>query len=332
MQVTMRHVARHAGVSVKTVSRVVNAEPHIRPEMVTRVRQAIEELGWVPSATARALRTGRTGVVGIAVSALRRPYLAGLVEALVTEVDARGLEAAVEPTGDDPRRLSALLAGRGQLYDAVVLIANAGSGPLEGLGDRPVVVVQGRRELADADGVDDDVAQGRALVARHLSVMGCTRPAVLETGSPAEGTVTPTVRALHEAGFDPARVTTVEVAAPFDRSAGASAAGRLLRSATVVDAIVCINDEVALGALGTLVTAGVKVPQDVAVVGYDNLDDGQFSTPSLTTVDPRPARLARTALDLLGARLAGTAPAGPRHITTPVDLVRRESTLGESGR
>lgn len=331
----MRDVARHAGVSLKTVSRVVNAEPHIRPAMAARVRQAIEELGWVPSATARALRTGRTGVVGIGVSALRRPYLAGLVEALVTEVDARGLEAAVEPTGDDPRRLSSLLAERDQLYDAVVLIADTGGArPLDGLGDRPVVVVQGRRELADADSVDDDVAHGRALVARHLSVMGCTRPAVLEPGPSAErgGSDSPTVRALHEAGFDLSHVTTVEVAAPFDRRAGASAAARLLRSTPTVDAIVCTNDEVALGALGTLVTAGVTVPHDVAVVGYDNLDDGRFSTPSLTTVDPRPARLARTALDLLAVRLAGGGPPGPRHVTTPVDLVRRESTLGGSTR
>lgn len=113
MRVTMREVAARANVSLKTVSRVVNGEPHIRPEMQERVRAAIEDLGWTPNLAARTLRTGRTSIVGIVVADLRRPLLASLVETLVTEVDRHGLNAAVEPTHGDPARLTEVWAQRG---------------------------------------------------------------------------------------------------------------------------------------------------------------------------------------------------------------------------
>jgi DNA-binding LacI/PurR family transcriptional regulator len=92
------------------------------------------------------------------------------------------------------------------------------------------------------------------------------------------------------------------------------------------------NDEIALGALATLAAEQVDVPGRVAVIGYDGLEDGWFSTPSLTTIDPGREQLARTALDLLADRLDGRAPAHPRRIVSPVKLVRRESTLGEGAR
>ncbi|WP_327589896.1 LacI family transcriptional regulator [Nonomuraea sp. NBC_00507] len=323
MRVTMREVADRAGVSIKTVSRVVNGEPHIRPEKVHRVHAAIDELGWVPNRTARALRTGLIGVVGIAVTELRRPYLAGLVEALVTEADRCGLLAAVEPTHGDLVRLEAVLAARGKTFDGVVCI---GSGALvsDGLDDRPVVVVQGG--AAEVDSVDEDVTEAAALVARHLAVMGRSRPALLGANQPRMRA------ALAESGIDPAAVPWVDLGEVADRRAGARAAGHVLERHPDIDALVCANDEVALGALATLVKHGVDVPGQVAAVGYGNLEDGRFSTPSLTTIDPGPARLARSALELLTDRLAGTAPRQPRAVVSPVELVRRESTLGRGPR
>ncbi|RVX43809.1 DNA-binding LacI/PurR family transcriptional regulator [Nonomuraea polychroma] len=323
MRVTMREVADRAGVSIKTVSRVVNGEPHIRPEKVRRVHAAIDELGWVPNRTARALRTGLIGVVGIAVTELRRPYLAGLVEALVTEADRCGMLAAVEPTHGDPVRLEAVLAARGKTFDGVVLIGPAAPAG-DGLDDRPVVVVQGG--AAEVDSVDEDVAEAAALVARHLAVMGRSRPALL-------GADQPRMRAAFaESGIDAAAVPAVDLGEVADRRAGARAAVHVLEQHPDVDALVCVNDEVALGALAALVKQGVDVPGQVAAVGYGNLEDGRFSTPSLTTIDPGPARLARSALELLTDRLAGTAPRQPRAVVSPVELVRRESTLGRDPR
>ncbi len=325
MRVTMREVADRAGVSIKTVSRVVNGEPHIRPEKVRRVHAAIDELGWVPNRTARALRTGLVGVVGIAVTELRRPYLAGLVEALVTEADRRGMLAAVEPTRGDPARLEAVLAARGKTFDGVVVIGP--TAPVaDGLDDRPVVVVQGGSSDSTADSVDEDVAEAAALVARHLAVMGRSRPALLGADQPQMRT------ALAQSGIDPAAVPCVDLGEVADRRAGARAAAQLLEQHPDVDALLCVNDEVALGALAALVKHGVDVPGRVAAVGYGNLEDGRFSTPSLTTIDPGPARLARSALELLADRLAGTAPRRPRAVVSPVELVRRESTLGRDPR
>ncbi|MET7330416.1 LacI family DNA-binding transcriptional regulator [Nonomuraea sp. NPDC005650] len=347
MRVTMREVADRAGVSIKTVSRVVNGEPHIRPEKVRRVHAAIDELGWVPNRAARALRTGLVGVVGIAVTELRRPYLAGLVEALVTEADRWGLLAAVEPTHGDPARLAAVLAARGKTFDGVVLIGPAAligpagptvpvgpalpGGPVvpvgDGLDDRPVVVVQGGAAEVDrieVDRVGEDVAEAAALMARHLAVMGRSRPALL-------GAHQDELRAALAAS-GPEAVPCAELGEVADRRAGARAAVQVLERHPDVDALLCVNDEVALGALAALVKHGVDVPGRVAVAGYGNLEDGRFSTPSLTTIDPGPARLARSALELLADRLAGTAPRQPRAVVSPVELIRRESTLGRDAR
>ncbi|MEV4577762.1 LacI family DNA-binding transcriptional regulator [Nonomuraea jabiensis] len=321
MRVTMREVADRAGVSIKTVSRVVNGEPHIRPEKVRRVHAAIDELGWVPNRAARALRTGQVGVVGIAVTELRRPYLAGLVEALVTEADRWGMLAAVEPTHGDPARLAAVLAARGKTFDGVVLIGPAA--PVgDGLDERPVVVVQG--DAAGVDRVEEDVAEAAALMARHLDVMGRSRPALL-------GAHQDELRACLD-GSGPAPVPCVDLGEVADRRAGARAAVQVLERHPDVDVLLCVNDEVALGALAALVKHGVDVPGRVAVAGYGNLEDGRFSTPSLTTIDPGPARLARSALELLADRLAGTAPRRPRAVVSPVALIRRESTLGRDPR
>ncbi|MGW0202560.1 LacI family DNA-binding transcriptional regulator [Nonomuraea sp. NPDC003201] len=321
MRVTMREVADRAGVSIKTVSRVVNGEPHIRPEKVSRVHAAIDELGWVPNRAARTLRTGQVGVVGIAVTELRRPYLAGLVEALVTEADRWGMLAAVEPTHGDPARVAAVLAARGKTFDGVVLIGPVG--PVgDGLDDRPVVVVQGG--AAEVDRVQEDVAEAAALMARHLAVMGRSRPALL-------GAHQDELRAcLDRSG--PVPVPCADLGEVADRRAGARAAVQVLERHPDVDVLLCVNDEVALGALAALVKHGVDVPGRVAVAGYGNLEDGRFSTPSLTTIDPGPARLARSALELLADRLAGTAPRQPRAVVSPVELIRRESTLGRDPR
>ena len=333
---TARDVAALAGVSVKTVSRVVNGEPHTRPEIVQRVTAAMAELDWTPSATARSLRTRRTGMVGIGVAELRRPYLATLVEALVAEADQRGIPVAVEPTHGDGDRTRALFDARGRLFDGLVHIGAPppGVGTHGALTDRPVVVVQGGHEVGAMDRVEEDVDEAVALVARHLAVMGRRHPVLVgadRARRPDEAPDRPSTRmrtALAGAGIDPSRVPVVALDGVADRRAGAHAAERALAAHAGLDALVCVTDEVALGALATLSAHGVDVPGAVAVIGYDDLDDGRFSTPSLTTVDPGPARLARVALELLGERLAGRGPRDPRVVTLPVHLVRRESTLG----
>ncbi|MFC7022972.1 LacI family DNA-binding transcriptional regulator [Promicromonospora thailandica] len=334
MPATMKEVATRAGVSLKTVSRVVNREPHIRPETMARVEAAIAELGWVPNPSARNLRTGRTGTIGIVVAELRRPYLAMLVEALVHEAERLGLTATVEPTHRRPRRISEVLGERGHLYDGVLLIDPEDLEPVMwDQAQQPVVVIQGGSWQAPVDRVDEDVVEAAGLVARHLGVMGRTRPVLLgpdraRTETDRENLSAALRAALSAVGIEAGAVPRVSLGGVGDRRAGARAAAAALEVRPDLDALLCVNDEVAIGALSCLVERGVAVPDDVAIIGYDNLADGQFSTPTLTTIDPSPAGLARAALELLMDRVRGGAPAAARQATVPVTLVRRESTMG----
>lgn len=317
MRVTMRDVAARAGVSLKTVSRVVNGEPHIRPETRDAVQVAIADLGWTPNAAARSLRTGRTGVVGIVVTELRRPLLAALVETLVTEADARGLQAAVEPVHRDDDRLAEIWAQRGVTFDGLLAVDLPRLPEPSGADGVPVVRVD-VTEVSGHPGCDRvaaDLEQAAELLARHLAVMGRRRPVQLGAGPLVARDDMPLV----DLGGTP------------DRAAGYRAAQRAVVGHPGVDALVCATDEVALGALAGLHAAGLAVPEDVAVTGYGALDDGWFATPSLTTVDPEPATLARRAVDVLARRLAGgEEPAAD--VRVPVTLLRRESTLGPGAR
>lgn len=324
MAATMRDVAALAGVSIKTVSRVVNLEPHTRPEVVRRVRDAITELEWVPNGSARTLRTGRTGLVGVGVSGLRRPYLAMVTEAVVSELYRRGLQAAVEPTHDRAERLAALLDSRGRVFDGVVLIGAVPHELVAGLRPTDAVVLLHHEPTDHADSVDADAVEAASLVARHLVVMGRSRPSLIGLDRVVGGAQTMTA-ALTAAGITHSVPSVERVAGRAD---GARAAREVLDRAPDTDALLCGSDELALGALAELARAGVAVPDTVAVVGFDNLDDASFSTPSLTTVNPGVARLARSAVDLLADRLAGTGGEAARRIVSPVELVRRESTLG----
>jgi DNA-binding LacI/PurR family transcriptional regulator len=317
MRVTMREVAERAGVSVKTVSRVVNEEPHIRPETRAQVRAAIADLGWTPNASARTLRTGRTGVIGIAVAELRRPLLAAVVERLVMELDRHGLHAAVEPTHDDPARLASVAAQRGHAFDALLAV-DAPALPAEAIAadGGPVVRVDVTRRppaAVAADVVHADLDQAVALALRHMRVMGRHHAVRIGPGPLAEGEEDRGI-----ARVDPGR-------GEVGRAAGYRAAQRALTDRPGVDALICGTDEIALGALAGLHAAGVEVPGRVAVIGYGDLDEGRFSTPSLSTIDPDTISLARNAIDLMTARLAGNDREAAT-VAVPVTLVQREST------
>lgn len=323
MAATMRDVAALAGVSVKTVSRVVNLEPHISPETVQRVRAAIAEHAWVPNASARSLRTGRTNTVAVCVPHLQQPHYAQLAEAMVTEVYRRGMQAAVEPTRDDAGRLREILGSIGTAADGVVILGRVPPEVIEDAqrSDR-TVLVQG--DLVDGiDAVMADVVEATALLGRHLVVMGRRAPAALgfERFERGEEILRD---ALAAAGLD----LIASRPACATREEGSAAALEMLAEHPGVDAIVCATDEAAAGVLHALAAADVDVPGRIAVTGFGNLDDGVFATPSLTTIDPGPANLARLALELLADRLVAVPQQPYRHVVAPVALVRRESTLG----
>ena len=341
MDPTLHDVARLASVSIKTVSNVIHDYPHVSAPLRERVQSAIEELGYRPNLSARGLRSGRTGVIGLAVPALSENYFAELADAVIRAADARGLGVLVEQTsGDRERELRAVSGGRARMTDGLLFSPYAlGQDDVGALSTQFPIVLLGERIF---DGPTDhvtmhNVASARAAV-EHLIDIGRRRIAILGADAePAAGTSSASLRlaGYHEAfagaglEVDPRLIRPAE---HWTRAAGAAAIHRLVDEGTPFDAVFALNDALGLGALRALGEAHLRVPEDVAVIGFDDIDEAKFSMPSMSSVDAGSKEIAVTAVDLLIERIEEKGDRRPpRTITTGFRVVRREST-GFAGR
>ncbi|QBI52156.1 LacI family DNA-binding transcriptional regulator [Streptomonospora litoralis] len=339
MPVTMRDVARRAGVSVKTVSNVVNEFPHVSPATRDRVLAAISDLGYQMNFSARNLSLGRTGMITLAVPEMRLPYFAELADEVIVAAAERGYTVLVERTGGvRDRELEALTSDRRRMTDGLIFsplgLRPADAHRLEV--DYPLVLL-GERAL---HGSVHHVAMGNVAGARaateHLLQRGRRRIAVIgsydERGAGAGSLRTQGFTgALADAGIEHDPRRTGE-ALEWTRTTGAEAMRRVLDSGVEVDAVYGLNDVLALGAMRVLFERGLRVPEDVAVAGFDDIEDGRFSAPSLTTVQPGRDEIARTAVWLLVDRITRGLSAGSngRELVVAPELMVRESTGGET--
>ncbi|MEJ5869210.1 LacI family DNA-binding transcriptional regulator [Pseudokineococcus sp. 5B2Z-1] len=337
----MRDVARRARVSSKTVSNVVNRRPHVHESTRARVEQAISELGYRPNLSARGLRSGRTGVVGLVLPDLRTPAAAALADAVLTAAQEHDLAVVVSRTGTDPGRLAGVLVGEPHRTDGLLLAAELLGAPERALldeVDHPVVLL-GRADVVVAvDQVATADAEAAAAAARHLLDAGRRRVAVV--GAPADGStgrggasarVVGSRRALEDAGA-PVDPRLVVPARAGDPRAGAAAVAALLSAGTPVDAVLALDDALAVGALHALAEGGLRVPDDVAVMGIGDLAPG-WSRPALSSVDLGLDDVARTAVAMLLERVGGAGPGQlpPRRHEAPFRVVVRGSTGGPAG-
>lgn len=336
MAPTMKEVAARAGVSTKTVSRVVNDHPSISDAVRARVRRAIEELHWTPNAHARSLRTGRTGLIGLSLVDLKAPTTARLAQSLVIEAERQGLRVSIEPSRGKAERVAQTFASRGALFDAVVHIGPLPRGcePPAFAPDRPVVGLCTASSAepehpAALDAIDSDDAGAARALTRHLQRVH--HHDVVLLGREAELPDAFLDQLIHS--FPDAPVLRPE-ARPgsrsthvADRAAGRELAALALERHPWARALVCADDELAIGALSLLRDRALDVPTQIALTGYGNIDDGRFSTPSLTTVDLDLPEIARLAVELISRRTAGDLSA-PQRTVVPTTLVRAESTLG----
>jgi DNA-binding LacI/PurR family transcriptional regulator len=331
--VTMHDVAQRAGVSIKTVSNVVNGYPHIRPATRERVQAAIDELGYRLNTTARNLRTRRTDMITLAVPELSLPYFAELADRVIRAAEEQGLTVLIEQTsGSREREVDVLTGRRRHLTDGMIF------SPLE-LGqedvemfdvDFPLVILGERVFDAPADHVTMNNVEGAKAATLHLASLGRRRIAVVgahaleEVGSAALRTEGYR-QGLAEAGlpYDPALVGEAGL---WHRSTGSETMGAMLDAGVDVDAVFALNDAMALGALHALHARGLVVPDDVALVGFDDIDDVRYSVPTITSVDPGSAQIARTAVDLLVERIAGGSDRGFRRVVPTSRIMGREST------
>jgi len=332
MAATLHDVARLAGVSIKTVSNVINDYPHIRPATREKVEAAIAELGYTPNLTARNLRSGRTGAIALAVPDLSLAYFAELAAEVIAAAEAAGVVVLVEQTGGDrDREFELLRSPRLKLTDGLIF-SPLGMGqedaaaldvpyPMVLLGERifdgPTDHVTMRNVEAARAATEYLIRSGR----RRIAVVGAHEGELI--GSAAlrlQG-----YRAALEAAGIPYDDQIVGYTTLWHRANGAETMREILARGVEFDAVFGLNDTLALGAMRVLQVAGRRVPDDVAVVGFDGLDEAEYSIPSLTTVDPGRDWIAKTAVATLLERIGGAAEAPPRTLLAEFRVLERES-------
>jgi DNA-binding LacI/PurR family transcriptional regulator len=329
---TRKEVAEAAGVSLRTVSNVVNGFAHVAESTRTRVLEAIDQLDYRPSEIARSLKRGRSGLIGLVLPDLDTPYFAELTRAFVEEGARRGLTVVIDQTNGDLDRERYLIdrTDYGSLFDALVIspLALRPHDLADVSPERPLVFL-GEGSFPRFDQVRiDNIAAARSAVA-HLAESGRTRIAAI--GAESKGFPSSSLRlagyreGLAAAGLDLGD-SLVEYVESFRRPAGAAAMARLLDRADPPDAVFCFSDPLAIGALRTLHVRGIRVPDDVALVGFDDIEDGAFATPPLTSISPDKWFIANAALDRVASKLDGLGTGEGSVTIAPHRLVVRESS------
>ncbi len=325
VRVTIDDVARAAGVSRQTVSRAMNGKAEISAATRHRVLAMIEELDYRPSAFARGMRTQRAGTLALVLSDIANPFFPAVARGVFDAAAGRGLAVVVHNTDAD-----AVVE-----QDATRAIVDSGAagaiGFFEALDDEPLVALGRRLPLVVADrcapgdgvaSVISDFAAGARSAVEHLYGRGHTRLGMLDGTVGVERVRRQAFLAvLAEHGHpDPGAHV---VSGPPTVTAGAAAVRELLARQPEVTGVFAFNDLLAIGAVRALRDAGRRVPDDVAVVGYDDITMAALLDPPLTTVHTDKYELGRTLVEVLGRRLDGHA--AEHRVLAPRLVVRRSA-------
>jgi LacI family transcriptional regulator len=330
MPVTMSDVAARAGVSKTTVSRVLNGKDDLDPATAARVREVIAELGYVPSAGAVSLARGRTRVVGMLVPSLTWPWVGEVLQGVVDVVEKEGyglLLFSCTRGEESIRRFASQVSAKS--FDGLLVIEPEGT--LDYIVDLhqkglPVVLIDDRGHRPQFPSVAPNNREGGELAARHLIGLGRRQPLVV-TG-PIELGCTQERLAGFEAVCGHAGITLgpeFVVNGDFTFDGGREEVRRLLAAGTRFDSLFAHNDLSAAGALQAIHEAGLSVPKDVAIVGFDDVPLASYTEPALTTVHQPLREMGETAARMLMGHFDGTSlPDIP--VVLPTTLVVRGSS------
>lgn len=325
---TLAEVARLANVSVASASRALNGIG-TRPETLAQVLDAAARIGYVPNASARSLRSKRTGQIAFAMPDVANPIYGSMARAIQEVANGRGARLVLHSTGADAdEELGILRDLRRRFVDGLILVPI--SVTPEHLTElarpaSPVVVIGSIPADVPVDAVGADSRRGAALAVKHLVACGCRRIALVN------GPVRTTPGRARRLGYlDGLRAAgqarderLVETADGFTVEAGREATARLLARARP-DGLLCTNDLLAAGAMDALRSAGREIPGDVAVVGMDDSELAEITWPALTSVDLGSSERARLAVELLLTRIDDPARP-PVRLTVPAELHLRAS-------
>ncbi len=325
-------VARKAGVSTATVSRVMNHVSTVDARLAARVNKAAAELCYTPNTQARALVLGKSGLLGLIVSEITNPFFPELIQSFELAAVERGYEILLGSTNYAPARMAQCVRRmvERKVEGVAVMTFGMDEDLLQELSGRaiPLVSVGSTQTIDAAVSIEVNYRQGIEEAVQHLAGMG-HRAIALISGP------------LHLRGAELRRVAFVEAMAAIGLSpsgshlvegdhtmeGGLRAARQLFGSTPVPTAILCSNDMTAIGVLHAASACGLGVPEDLSVIGFDDIHMARFTVPPLTSVRMAPADLARAALDALPLRPLRTA-SGPVETGTviPTHLVVRQTT------
>lgn len=329
--ITIGDVAHRAGVSAMTVSRVINNSGYISQETRERVEQAIADLGYVPNALARSLRFKQTKTLALVLTDITNPFFTTIARGVEDTASEQGFSVMFCNTDESEEKEANYLNVLVQKQVDGVLLVPALSSPdsVIFLAERgvPCVVLDRRTPGATVDIVHCDSEQGACGLVEHLLSLGHRRIAILtgpEVVSTAADRVAGYRRALAAAGLasDPALVCY----GSFTQDSGARMARAMLALPQPPTALFAANNFIALGALGALRQAGVRVPDDISLVTFDDLPAAMVINPFLTAAAQPAYEMGRQAINLLLDRLAERGPTAPRDITLPTELIVRASS------
>ena len=335
--VSIRDVAKRAGVSIATVSRAVNHISSVDPDLAKRVWKAVEEVGYVPNPQARALVSGRSRILGLIVSEITNPFFPELVQEFESLAVSQGYEVMIGSTNYDPVRTESLI--RRMLQRSVDGVAVMTFGIEEDLvkklveSEYPLVFIDAGPKLPNIRVLRVNYAEGIREAVQHLAALGhrsiafISGPLRLRSALARRDAF---LEAMAELGLAVPEEDLVE--GDHTMEGGMAAIEKIVARQELPTAVMCSNDMTAIGVLHGLYRTTHKVPADISVVGFDDIHLSQFVLPPLTTVQMSCRALAATAIQALRAGIEPDHPkAAQKEWHIPTHLVVRQSSAFPRG-
>ncbi|MFI7209384.1 LacI family DNA-binding transcriptional regulator [Micromonospora aurantiaca (nom. illeg.)] len=332
---TIYDVARRAGVSPATVSRVLNGRASVDPDMAARVRQAAQDLDYRPNAVARSLRRSRTSLWAVIISDIGNPFFTSMVRGVEDVAQEAGFSVVLCNGDEDPEKEARYVAAALAERMAGVIISSSGRPALISRlvqARIPVVAIDRQPRGVEVDTVLVDNTHGAEQATAHLVGSGYRRIACI-TGPRRISTAMQRLRGYQRALKASGRQTTEDLIryADFREEGGYRAMASLLETAEPPDAVFAANNLMTVGALECLVDNGIGVPDPFGIVGFDDIPWAHLVRPSLSTVAQPTYDLGRTAATLLVERIADPAKA-PSTVVLHTELRVRDSSAPSAGR
>ena len=327
----MEEVAKLAGVSSSTVSRVLSKNPNISAETVQRVMAAVEKLHYHPNVHARRLAVGKSDLFGLVISEIANPYFAEIIRGFQAAAWDRGFDVLLLNTEYDDKRAESAVQKliENSVRGVAVITSSLEDSAISTLTDKGIAVVTCNPQPAGrlVSTITIDYKRGLVQAIEHLASLGHRRAAVIagpESNRTASAIKQVLVKGLRQRGLNPDPVTHSD----YHFDAGASAVQRILSAPEIPTVVFCGSDLIAMGAIIALEAAGVDVPNDISVVGVDDLPFSFLVRPALTSIRVPREELGKTAFAALDKLLKLKRQRGNEY-TVETELVIRKSTAPE---